>query len=291
MDVVAPNLVNGPPIVSNDWSSGMGNTDSKATAGENFWVTDYGVSEEGRWVPTDNGAIAQTTQLIGNNVGSRAYPVLLSSGAPTWTIHNSPPYAPGTAFSGCWQVEMKCGSSGTGDFVETFYLAERADLEPGPTHYQDGSGSAPGGNSREIDIMETRWKPGGPQANCPTGGGTGWNTEWSNQQMGDWNDVGGLPMTDYVTFGCLIRGDNLWIYGYKPDKSQWFCSSAIPNNNTSYTQKYPFVPYIGTWSSAHNPGDFQTSYRNFVYLTEDDNKIKDKNPKDNPDAFGFTLSQ
>ncbi len=51
---------------------------------------------------------------------------------------------------------MKCGSSGSGDFCETFYLAERDNLSPGAENYQDGSALVTGGNSREIDIMETK---------------------------------------------------------------------------------------------------------------------------------------
>ena len=35
-------------------------------------------------------------------------------------------------------------------------------------------------------------------------------------------DMGGLPMTDFVIFGCLIRNNYLWIYGYKQDRSPWF---------------------------------------------------------------------
>lgn len=289
MDIVAPSVSQGPPVITNAWTSGMGNSLTKPTAKNSFWVTDYGINENGRWTIVDSDAVAQGTQLINNNVGSRAYPVYLATGAPTWTIYNATPYAPGTGFTGCWQIEMKCGSRGTGDFVETFYLAERANLSPGPNHYQDGSGAAPGGNSREIDLMETKWKPEGPQANCPNGGDTGWNSEWSNQQMGNWSDVGGLPMTDYVTFGCLIRDNKLWIYGYRPDGKLWYCSDAILNTNTSYKQEYPFVPYIGTWSTGHTPGDFQTCYRNFIYLEDYDPKITGKNPKDNPEAFGPVL--
>ena len=79
---------------------------------------------------------------------------------------------------------------------------------------------------------------------------------------------------------------------------------TIPDTNEEHEkqkieQKNPFVPYIGTWTNqdlgkpgAYKkaiPGGFSTSYKNFIYVAEDDAKIKGKNPKDNPEAFGKTL--
>ena len=62
-------------------------------------------------------------------------------------------------------------------------------------------------------------------------------------------------------------------------------------SNKAYTQKYPFVPYIGTWTgnSTTTSGGFKTGYNNFVYLKSTDSKISGKNPKDNPEAFGSVL--
>jgi len=181
---------------------------------------------------------------------------------------------------------MKLGSTGDGNFCETFYLSERKNMAPGPSNYLDGSGSA-SDFGREIDIMESRWQPAGPQANLPTGGNTQWG-DYSNKLMGSWSDVGGLPMQDYVIFGVLIRDDNLWFYGYKPDGSQWYTSDAIPKDS-SYEQQGPFVPYIGTWGKGAD-GGFSTCYKDFVYLAADDAMIADKNPVANPEAFGNALT-
>ena len=296
--IKAPSILAGPPIITNNgWKSGMENSDDKPVQKANFFSQDYGMNEDGRWVVCD-GAICQKTSQIGKNVGSRAYPVYISTGAPTWTIPTCEPksgicsniVAPGVAFEGCWQIQMKCGSTGGGNFCETFYLAERANLNPGPNNYQDGSGSAAGGNSREIDIMETKWQPDGPQANCPNNNKNGWNTDYSNKLMGKWDDIGGMPMKDFVIFGCLIRDNNLWIYGYKSDGSQWYSSDTIPMNNTSYNQENPFIPYIGTWANKGTlGGNFNTCYNNYIYLEADDAKISGKNPKENPESFGNSL--
>lgn len=289
-DITAPSIVNGPPIITNNWTSGMGSSDIGATAGDSYWMQDYGMNEDGRWTASDN-AIYQSTAKMGDNVGSRAYPAYLASGSPTWTINDytddSTIVAPGTAFDGCWQIGIKFGSNGSGDFCETFYLAERFTLSPGASNYADGAGS--GGNySREIDIVETKWKPLGPQSNCPTGNGTGWTGSFSSVQMGDWTDVGGCPTSDFITFGCLIRGDDLWFYAYKPDGTQWFAQN-VPKSNNDYVQKAPFVPYIGTWGSSKSDGGFSTGYNNFVYLAQDDASITGLNPVDNPEAFGTPL--
>ena len=297
-DITAPSIEAGPPTISNDWTSGMGNSYTKATGNASFWMQDYGVDEEGRWTASSN-AIYQSTKNINGNVGSRAYPAYLASGSPTWTINDCTPgtgscsnntVATGTAFDGLWQIDIKFGSDGTGNdgFCETFYLAERnLGLSPGPKNYSDGAGV--GGNySREIDIVETKWKPTGPQSNCPTGENTGWTTTFDSVQMGNWSDVGGIPTSDFITFGCLIRGNDLWIYAYKPDGTQWFAKN-IPKNNDTYIQKGPFIPYIGTWNSGSNAGTFQTGYNNFKYLEQNDSSISGLNPIDNPEAFGKTL--
>ena len=65
-----------------------------------------------------------------------------------------------------------------------------------------------------------------------------------------------------------MLGDDLWIYAYKPDGSQWYCTEAIKKDNVNYQQKGPFVPYIGTWGSPQGSELFKTVYNNFVYLPE-----------------------
>lgn len=293
--ITAPGLQAGPPIITNNgWSGGQGNADSERVVGENFWAQDYGMDEVGRWT-TEDGAIYQSTEALpayGDNVGSRAYPIHIKDGAPNWDVSGGV----GVAFDGLWQIDIKIGSDGARDspFCETFYLAERADCAPGPSHYSDGSGSGGAGFSREIDILETKWNGGsttetGPQVNLPDGGNTGWNptSAYIDKLMANWSDVGGAPTQDFITFGCLIRGENLWLYAYHPG-GQWYCSDAIPKNG-AYVQNSPFAPYIGTWSSGKTSGGFKTGYKNFVYLAQDDAKIAGKNPKDNPDCFGQAL--
>jgi hypothetical protein len=180
-----------PPIITNQgWSNGQGNTDSKPVVGESFWVQDYGMDEPGRWNP-EGGAIYQSTAKLSgssDNLGSRGYPIRVDKGAPTWTVVGGV----GVAFEGLWQIDIKIGSDGTGNFCETFYLAERYDPTWGPDYYSDGMGGGddeaqktkkvpkfgnpPKAYSREIDIMETRWAPTGPAINLPTGGGTAWRS-------------------------------------------------------------------------------------------------------------------
>jgi len=280
-----------------DSNNKLGNNSSSLVEHESFWGIDYG-TDAGRWTARD-GAIYQSTALVDQNVGSRAYPIYLATGAPTWLVKNCDPnacecsntVAPGVAYTGCWQIDMSIGSSGQGPFTETFYLAERANLEPGPSNYQDGSGGAPGGVSREIDIMETRWQPLGPQANCPSASGTEWSSTFKNRLMGKWTDVGGAPTTGFITFGCLIRDKSMWMYAYKQNGELWYSSDEIKNDNAAYIQKNPFVPYIGTWANqGTGAGGFETGYKNFVYLDQDDSKLAGKNPKDNPEAFGPALT-
>jgi hypothetical protein len=207
---------------------------------------------------------------------------------------------------------MKIGSNAALDnpFTESFYLAERADIFPGPTRYTDGGGTVI--STREIDILETKWysyyegkkSVARPCINLPNRGGTSWNPnaglgDRDKQQYGMTNrinpgwwpkfeEVGGAPTKGYFIFGCLIKGDNLWIYAYcENGKKQWYCTKAIPKVS-QYQQKNPFVPYIATWCGKGNKtaGDFKTGFGGYVYLPPD--KIK-TNPYDDPDAFGLTV--
>lgn len=290
-----------PPVISNDgWTSGMGNTSAAATPGQSFWAIDYG-SEEGRWTISDGAAFQSNTPIAydgGENYGSRAYPVTLDA-------NYQASYGPGAGYDGLWQMDVKIGSTGSADnsFVETFYLAERFDPRVGADYYADGSpAGGPAGWSREIDIMETRWDSGGlvgPQVNLPTGLGggntvfTGWTHDDTYQDavLGEWDQVGGAPTEQFVTFGILIRDDSLWIYAYKPDGSLWYSTDEIPLDS-DYQQTAPFVPYIGTWGplgDATIDDRFETGYKNFVYLPADSQLIATANPVDNPNAFGPAL--
>ena len=280
-------------ITNTGWISGMGNSYGTYVPNASFWVQDYGISEQpNRWtVDQSNSAIAQTTTTINGNSGSRAYPVIQSSDGS---------YLPGVgdAKDGVWQIDMQLGADGTGNqtstnnwFCETFYLAERKDLTPGPANYLDGSVSSTGGPGaagfgREIDIMETHWKPLGPQVNLPNGGGSSWNPDsYQEVQMANWSDIGNIPMTSgFITFGAYINGNNLWLYAYKADGTQWYSSDAIPLNS-SYTQTGDFVPYIGTWTpTAGIPSTFSTKYKNFIYKPT--SAIPSGvNPKDTPEQF------
>jgi len=272
LDVVPPLI-----ITNKGWLSGMGNDYSDMVHGASFWTQDYGIGENGRWtVDADTQSIQQSTNKIaGYNVGSRAYPAILNTDGS---------YAPGVgaAFEGVWQVDIKIGSNGGGDISETFYLAERKNFAPGPNNYLDGSRVDADRVGREIDIMETRWQPNGPQVNLPNGGHSSWNpSAYINVKMGNWSDVGGAPTKDFQTFGAYIKGKNLWIYAYKADGTLWYSTSAIPLHS-SYVQHGVFVPYIGAWGNI--PGDFYTKYKNFIYLPSA--KIPGNiNPKDNPKEF------
>tara|TARA_B100001564_G_scaffold289469_1_gene253095 strand:- start:2423 stop:3760 length:1338 start_codon:yes stop_codon:yes gene_type:complete len=286
-----------PSVITNeDWNNGLGNNDSKAVTDESFFVADYG-DETGRWA-VDDGAIYQSTELIEGNTGSRIYAVKLEKGDSDWTYEKGT----GVAMDGLWQIDVRIGSNGgvlnTKDtvFCETFYLAERRVLKAGVDNYIDGNKTAPTNPpGREIDILETKWKPGGPQISLANDeGNTYWNkTEAQNIQMGVWDSIGGAPNPKFATYGALIRDNNLWIYAYKPDGTIWYSTDSIPNTNTEYVQEGPFVPYIGTWNEekTQTAGDFKTGYNNFIYLAADDDKIKDKNPKDHPEAFGPVLNQ
>ncbi len=292
-----------PPVISNNgWTGGMGNADSAAKPGESFWAIDYGY-EDGRWTIQDGTANQSNAPIDypgGTNYGSRAFPVTLDQ-------NYQASYGPGTGFDGLWQMDIRIGSSGSSDnsFCETFYLAERVDPSVGVPYYTDGSpDGGPGGWSREIDIMETRWNAGGtkvgPQINLPTGQGnggpfTGWTTDstYYNTVLGEWTEIG-APDEQFATFGILIRADSLWIYAYKPDGSFWYSTEEIIKDST-WNQTGEFVPYIGTWSSPNILGDatiderFTTGYRNFVYLPANDASIAGLNPKDHPLSFGQPL--
>jgi len=285
-----------PSVLTNEgWNNGLGNSSSVAVTDESFFVTDYG-DENGRWTAQD-GAIYQSTATIDNNVASRAYVVKLVEGQSSWSYEQGI----GVAKDGLWQIDIKCGSNGEKPYCETFYIAERKNLAPGVSNYLDGHGGGKGGggNGREIDIMETQWNgcdgcttDMGPQVSLGNAdGGTYWNqTEAQNIRVNNaqWSDIGGIN-SGFATYGVLIRGNNLWLYAYKPDGTFWYSTDAIPNTNTTYVQEGNFVPYIGTWSKPATAGDFKTGYNNFIYLDADDDKIKGLNPKDNPEAFGAVL--
>jgi hypothetical protein len=278
-----------PSILSNaGWDNGLGNSESALVAGNSYWGVDYGVD---RWSIHDGAAYQTTAKSQYNGVGSRAFAFHLVTAAPDYKTGNGP----GNAMDGLWQIDIKIGSNGDDNFCETFYLAERFDLTPGVHNYYDGAGGGQDNNyahwSREIDILETHWQPDGPQINVTYNAGHTqyWNNQlYQSKKMGSWSDVGGAPTGKFVTFGALIRENNLWIYAYKPDGTLWYCTDAIPNNNPEYVQKGVFVPYIGTWS---NGGDalFETGYKHFIYLDKDNSKIAGKNPKDHPEAFGPAL--
>jgi hypothetical protein len=171
-----------------------------------------------------------------------------------------------------------------------------------------------GAYSREIDIMETMWSPKGPQINLGNmGGGTAWNVHAKTANYGLkqpfplWSEVGGAPTKDFIIFGCLIRGDNLWLYAYKGPgvdinhkNGQWYCTDAIPKKPDKdprtgklYEQKGPFVPYIGTWTNGKKDGNFFTKYNHFIYLRHDDPQLRITetgrlaNPLDNWNYFGW----
>jgi hypothetical protein len=323
----------GPAAIPNaNWSNGLGNSESIPVTGMNFWAIDYGmdftpntgVADDYRWYASD-GAIWQSTEKINQygGYGSRAYATQLVQDSTTgdWSGVSG---GTGVAYDGCWQIDIKIGSDGTLNslvggaqaFCETFYLAERINLYPGTANYLDGSSAGGSGNNsqygREIDIMETSWNgagatastPTGPQVNLPNGNpGNGNNTGWLaspvngqtgvNQKAADWSDVGGAPTSDFVTFGILIKGNQIWFYAYKPDGTQWYSYGPIDKTNTTYNQVGPFVPYIGTWNndltSAAAQAGFVTGYKNFVYTANTDSMIKGFNPKKHPKKFGRAL--
>jgi hypothetical protein len=235
--VTAPSLEAGPPIITNaGWSSGQGNTDSKPTVRESFWVQDYGMDEPKRWT-AQHGAIFQSTNKFdksGNNKGSRAYPIRIVTGAPTWKVSPGADPSDGVAFEGLWQIDIKIGSNGRKEpekgrnstFCETFYLSERYDLRWGPDYYSDGLGGGddeaqrtkkvpkfgdpPKAYSREIDIMETKWTDGCPQFNLPDpppkgdgpkGGGTAWNDAWNVGKIPDYEITGMTKMPPWTDVG------------------------------------------------------------------------------------------
>jgi len=54
-----------------------------------------------------------------------------------------------------------------------------------------------------------------------------------------WSEVGGAPTKDFISYGCLIRGDKLWLYAYQ-GPTQWYCTNAVPKVST-YDQQNPFA--------------------------------------------------
>jgi hypothetical protein len=302
-----------PPIdILNDWTGGQtGKQCDPVLTPASYWVQDYGFDDKGRWI-CDNEIISQTTIKTGSsqygyNFGSRAFPVnILDSN------YETDDKAYGVGMNGVWQIDIKIGSDGTRNnlFCETFYLAERNDMYWDVKNYLDNSVKGGSGKysqyGREIDIMETKWNGGsstevGPQYNLPSGNPSdpasqmGWSISWWNDHGQDksgvspvtWDKFYGAPATDFATFGCAILPEGLYFYGYKGE-TQIYCVGPIVQDNSSYTQKSPLVPYIGTWTdSATSDGGFVTSYKNFVYKTQAE--VSGKNPKDNPELFGPAL--
>lgn len=296
-----------------NWKGGQTGKTPFATPGS-YWVQDYGFNDSTRWTSDGTSAI-QGTQETGSdkygwNYGSRAYPVNILNAQ--FDVNDD---AYGVALTGVWQIDIKIGSDGgkvmpDSAYCETFYLAERKDMIWDVANYLDDSaegGSRSGSQyGREIDIMETKWKPNGPQVNLPNGNPStsesqmGWSTDNTitpGFQATTWDLLYGAPATDYATFGVAILTDGLYFYGYKGD-TQIYCIGPIVEKNDGYKQTNPFVPYIGTWTDQdlgnkktgfkHGiPGGFSTSYKNFIYVTQE--KIGTNNPKANPKAFGPNL--
>ena len=292
-------IVTTPPIISNNWSSGMDNKNETLVTPGSYWVQDYGFNDKGRWT-ADGISVAQSTDsstvATQPTYGSRAYPIHILNDS-----YKFDSLAPGTGFDGVWQMDIKIGSNSGAYpdslYCETFYLAERKNLLWGASNYSDGgTKGGPAGWSTEIDIMETKWQKTGPQINIPTGGNpsTGWNPGYTKittpqgLKVGEWSEAGatnpGGPTPDFVTFGAQIANDTLYFYGYLPGETKPWYTEAVPRDN-SYVQKYPFVPYIGTWTdtTTHVAGGFKTMYKNFIYKKATDVK---GNPISNPTGFG-----
>tara|TARA_R100001463_G_scaffold36431_3_gene78700 strand:+ start:835 stop:2235 length:1401 start_codon:yes stop_codon:yes gene_type:complete len=306
-----------------DWSGGQTGKSPFATPGS-YWVQDYNFDDTTRWT-SDGTSTVQGTQQTGNNkygfnYGSRAYPVNILN--DNYDIDNN---AYGVGMDGVWQIDIKVGSNGglkgTLDtlYCETFYIAERVNMIWNNKYYLDNS---PKGGSnkysqygREIDIMETKWQPTGPQVNLPNGNSSNpqsqmsWNTDLSgtdgyNHLATVWDSMyTTFPKpTTYATFGVAILSDGLYFYGYNDKGKQVYCDGPHPQKNDGYKQTGPFVPYIGTWTrqnlgscDATDPkctdpfkpgtaGDFSTSYKNFKYATSA--SMGTNNPKDHPELFG-----
>ena len=132
-----------------------------------------------------------------------------------------------------------------------------------------------------------------------------WNTDLSgtdgyNKQESTWDKAytAGFPnATTYATFGVAILDEGLYFYAYD-DQGNWlYADGPHVEKNDSYKQTGPFVPYIGTWTDQDLgkegawkqglPGNFSTSYKNFVYKTVAE--MNGKNPLDNKDAYGPAL--
>ena len=297
-----------------DWTSGQ-----TGKVPGSVWTSDYNFEDSGRWT-SDGTSTVQGTQETGGpqygyNYGSRAYPVNVLDAQ-----YNTDDNAYGVAMNGVWQIDIKIGSNGGSSspdnlFCETFYLAERVNQYWDNKYYLDdspqGGSRANSQYGREIDIMETKWKPEGPQANLPNGNPSdpashmSWNTDLSgtdgyNKQESTWDKVytAGFPnATTYATFGVAILDEGLYFYAYD-DQGNWlYADGPHPEKNDSYKQTGPFVPYIGTWTDqdlgtkgAYKqgiPGGFSTSYKNFVYKTVAE--MNGKNPLDNKDAYGPAL--
>jgi len=300
-----------PPYTTGliDWTGGQTGKEPFSTPGS-YWTQDYNFDDTLRWT-SDGTSTVQNTKQTGNSVygynyGSRAYPVnVLDSDMKTDDS------AYGVAMDGVWQIDIKIGSNGGGTypdslFCETFYLAERKVMMWDNKYYLDNS---PKGGSqqysqygREIDIMETKWQPSGPQANLPNGNPSdpssqmSWNTEVSgtngyNKLEAKWEQMySTFPNpTTYATFGIAILDDGLYFYGYNDKGTQVYVDGPIVLKNDGYTQENPFVPYIGTWTKQDTKtkpgieGGFSTSYKNFIYKKKTE---VSGNPITNKSGFG-----
>jgi hypothetical protein len=167
------------------------------------------------------------------------------------------------------------------------------------TFYGTGSGT-----NLTVTVIDGALHPG----DTVTGTGIPADTTIVSQTSGT-TGGDGVYVTNNSTNAALniyqpgvAAGSNLWLYAYKgPSEpkekkafrnNQWYCTPAIPRTNRVYKQVHPFVPYIGTWTDIKNPtdtGKWWTKYNHFIYLKQDDPKIKGKDPFNNYNFFGWKL--
>lgn len=319
-------------IIPNDWNSGMNNNSNFFWAIDyGSDIIDINNVRWKTVNDTLRISNKSTKQSSGNiNRGFRAFPVNLLNNGTIVNYEggnlDSLPY--GVAFDGLWQMDINISSKKSGStFTETFYLAERQNMFPNPDNYMDGSKKnwmkkqeTRGGS--EIDIFEALtkiWKEtsSGFSINIPYPQFDDdekvlahvWNTEYFRHEIkndegkteykykakplgkyGELNKENGYDI--FITVGCLIRGDNLWFFAYKPN-GQLFYATDVIKKSSKYVRRYPFVPYISIWEADNTDysNAYGTSYTNFVYLKQDDELIRNFNPKDNPDKFGKILTK
>ena len=308
-----------------NWTSGQSTAKTSSfTPPGSVWTSDYNFEDTLRWTSDGTSTVQNTKESGGSqygyNYGSRAYPVNVTDAQFT-TDHN----AYGVGMNGVWQIDIMIGSNGgkvgTTDnlYCETFYIAERDTMYWDNKYYRDDSPEGGSRNhshyGREIDIMETKWQPTGPQVNLPNGDSTNvksqmsWNTDLSgkdgyNHLATTWDKMyTTFPNpTTYATFGVAILDEGLYFYGYNDKGEQVYCDGPHVMKNDTYKQTAPFVPYIGTWTDQKlgscdgskpgctdpfhpgTPGGFVTSYKNFVYKTVAE--MNGQNPLKDKDAFG-----